>query len=114
MAALNALPDKYDHLISALDTLGSTVTNFSLEFTKGRLLQEKQRAALRAACVPTSSNTTAFLSTRPSTHSVTCPSARRPKFPFCDTPGHTDSRCYKKNPGLAPPGWATSRSGPPA
>lgn len=42
MAVLNGLPDLFDGLISALDTLGKEEELFILEFFKSRLLQEEQ------------------------------------------------------------------------
>lgn len=48
-AALNEIPDRFDHLISTLDAVSSKVRDFTLDFVQGRLLKEEQRVKLHAA-----------------------------------------------------------------
>lgn len=102
MEALNGLPDRFDHLVSALDALGSECKHFTLEFVRSRLLQEEERVMFRA-----------FYSwnSRESTALITCPEARHPSFShrppceFCARSGQLVSWSFKKHPYMPPTRW---------
>lgn len=77
MEALNGLSDRFYYLISAPDTLVADEKDISLDFVKGRLIQEEQRFALRYKSPQVPSDATARMDDKaqsfgvPSVHSVT-------------------------------------------
>ena len=98
MALLNGLPDRFDSLISALDALGNDEEQFTFEFVKSRCQQEEQRHIKRDEDTHKRSESAALLATRSKEKCVHCGK-------------HYDSsKCFKKYPHLAPPGWGKKKS----
>lgn len=64
MAFLNGLSDRFDGLISALDTLGHGDELFTFEFVKSRCQQEEQHHIQREKDVHVKSETAALIATR--------------------------------------------------
>ena len=96
MTVLCGLPPRFDNLISALDALGDDPELFTLDFIKGRLLQEEQRSEIRIEELEIKSESSALVATRrDGTPFVT-------SCAFCKKPGHIVSRCWKKYPHLRP------------
>ncbi len=60
MTALTELSPKFDNLVSALDSLCDNQNIFSLDFIKGRLLQEEQRTDIWIAKLNAKSELSAF------------------------------------------------------
>lgn len=84
MTVLCGLPDRFEHLIVAIDTVTSE-RQLTLEFVKSRLLQEEQRLSERDSVV--SKSNAALLSK----HSLS------PKHcDYCHKDGHTEPYCWKK------------------
>ena len=95
MTVLCGLPQKYEHLIVAIDAV-ATDTTLTLDFVKSRLLQEEQRMQERnevqspkdAALVGSQNNSS---------------SGRKvPECDHCGRRGHTEQTCWDKYPHLRP------------
>ena len=95
MTILCGLPERYEHLIVAIDA-ASNDTTLSLEFVKSRLLQEEQRMQDRGSFK--SSSDTALLT---SSSLETVPSDTA-KCSYCGKKYHTEKTCWKKHPHLKP------------
>lgn len=104
MAFLNGLPDRFDSLISALDTLDTDDDTFTLEFVLSRCLQEEQRQNLRAEESLLQSDAAALLAKHHAGRIIS--RSAQGQQDLCIHCGkHTNSdRCYRKFPHLAPPG----------
>ena len=83
MSVLCGLPDRFEHLIVAIDTV-TDETNLTLEFVKSRLLQEEQRMNDRNGGTkkPDAALVTNHRNTR--------------KCSYCNKKGHTEPFCWKK------------------
>ena len=95
MTVLCGLPEKYEHLIVAIDTATDDDT-FTLDFVKSRLLQEDQRMRDRSGTrpVPDSALVADQRNERRGRSSFACT--------HCGRPGHNESRCWDKYPHLRP------------
>ena len=83
MSVLCGLPDRFEHLIVAIDTV-TDETNLTLEFVKSRLLQEEQRINDRSGGIK-----------KPDAALVTNHRNSR-KCSYCNKKGHTEPFCWKK------------------
>ena len=94
MAFLNGLPDRFDPLISALDTHDSDSSTFTLDFVQSKCLQGEQRHKHRSAAALAHAEA-ALLASKSSTD---------PSQQTCVHCGkHKDSsKCYRKYPHLMP------------
>ena len=72
MALLNGLPEEFNPLISALDSIDEDETKVKFEFAKSRLTQEEQRIIRRTQSAQAKSETAALLYTRPGNSSRHC------------------------------------------
>ena len=91
MALLCGLPDRFDSLVSALDTHVDNESTFTFQFVLSRCVQEEQRQSERDRTTLAKSETAALL-------------ASQKKKPMCEHCGkHPDSaKCFWKYPHLAP------------
>ena len=64
IALLNALPEEFYDLISALDAIDKDKTKLKFEFIKSRVIQEEKRIAMRIKSTQEKSETSALLTTR--------------------------------------------------
>ena len=103
MTVLCGLPQKYEHLIVAIDAVATDET-LTLDFVKSRLLQEEQRMIERGDVKPTVDSALVHQRATPS---------QRPECGHCGKLGHTEPRCWEKYPHLRPKrsGGATKASG---
>ena len=97
MTVLCGLPQKYEHLIVAIDAAANDDT-LSLDFVKSRLLQEEQRILDRGDYKP--SQDAALVNTR-----------RPPTCYFCGKKGHIEQNCWQKFPNLRPKQSENKNSG---
>ena len=91
MTVLCGIPQKYEHLIVAIDAATSD-SSLSMDFVKSRLLQEEQRMMARDKVKP---DHDAALLTLPSTNS-------KAPCTHCGKDNHQVPRCWKKYPHLRP------------
>ncbi len=102
MTVLTGLPSRFDNLISALDALGEDQNIFTLDFIKGRLLQEEQRTDIRIEKLNIKSESSALVATRRDGKPFT------DKCTHCNKSGHPASRYCRLFPHLRPSLLATS------
>ena len=84
MSVLSGLPQKFEHLIVAIDTVTAGEARLSLEFVKSRLLQEEQRLNDRSGSAK--GTDTALVTDRKSARKCT----------YCKKKNHTEPFCWKK------------------
>ena len=100
MTVLCGLPDKYEHLIVAIDAV-ATDENLTLDFVKSRLLQEEQRMLERGDVKASSDAALVHNSGK----------SRRLSCVHCGRPGHPSEKCWKKFPHLRPNNNQAKESG---
>ena len=104
MTVLCGLPDKYEHLIVAIDAAAQD-DMLTLDFVKSRLLQEEQRILDRGG---TNHGQDSALVNAPQTpvrnHHI-------PECDHCGRKGHTEPRCWQKYPHLKPRRFQKKQSG---
>ena len=88
MTILCGLPERFEHLIVAIDTVADD-SNLTLDFVKSRLLQEEQRI-----------NDRGNASTKPDS-ALMAGKRRDFKCTYCKKKGHTEPYCFKKRDELA-------------
>ena len=104
MTVLCGLPDKYEHLIVAIDAVADDDT-LTMDFVKSRLLQEEQRILDREGA---SAPHDAALVNRQK------PAAQDQHAPVCDhcgKKGHKEPTCWQKYPHLRPKRNSSKQSG---
>lgn len=99
MTLLCGLPDPYDHLISALDAMGTDEKILKFDHIKSRVMQEEQRISMRISAANSKSEVGALIS-----NCANCNVANtsRPKCTHCGKLGHSVDKCWKKHPHLNP------------
>lgn len=95
MTVLCGLPQKYEHLIFAIDA-ATDDKSLTLDYVKSRLLQEEQRMVDRIDVKP--ARDAALVNERTSERG----GRDVPVCSFCNKRNHTEPRCWKKYPHLRP------------
>lgn len=97
MTVLSGLPPRFDNLISALDALGDDLDVCTVEYIKGRLLQEERRSEIRTEDAQVKSELSALVAKK-------CEDPAPAKVcSHCGKRGHPESKCWTKFPYLRPP-----------
>ena len=104
MTILCGLPDKYEHLIVAIDAATDDET-LTMEFVKSRLLQEEQRILDRGNIKP--GRDAALMNLKSAEESE----LKTPECNYCRKKGHTEQRCWQKYPHMRPNRSQQKRSG---
>ena len=105
MTVLCGLPDKYEHLIVAIDAAANDDT-LTMDFVKSRLLQEEQRILEREGV--SSGPDAALVNTQQQSVGR---GTQAPECEHCGKKGHREPTCWKKYPHLRPKRIRSSQSG---
>ena len=103
MTVLCGLPDKYEHLIVAIDAVADDDT-LTMDFVKSRLLQEEQRILERG-------NGGAQDAALVNMQKPAVRDRQVPECEHCGRKGHTEAKCWQKYPHLRPKRVRDNQSG---
>jgi len=103
MTVLCGLPQKFEHLIVAIDAAADDDT-LTMDFVKSRLLQEEQRMTDRSDSKPSPSSALVMQQGETSSQNMNV-------CTHCGKPNHHESRCWKKYPHLRPKRGPSKQSG---